>query len=275
MRTPKKTKKTALPTHPMHSIWSGVIGFGLVNIPVRLYSPAREEQLDLDMLHKKDHSPIRYARMCKAEEEEVPYRDIVRGYQIEKGRYVVLTDKDFKKANAKKTTTIEITDFVNAEEIDPMYYEKPYYLEPDTAAQKAFALLREALHHSKKVGIATFVLRNREHLVALRPSGNALILYQMRFASEIHPLTGLSLPAAAKFSKKELAMAADLIEKFAGHFNPASYHDTYNEELAVIINEKARGSVPKTRGTAPKATHVNDLMSTLKASLKKEKTASH
>lgn len=267
----KKNIKASL-QNPMHPIWSGIIGFGLVNIPIRLYSPAKEETLDLDMLHKTDKSPIRYARVCKSEEKEIPYKDIVRGFQIEKGAYIVLTDNDFKKANAKKTNMIEITDFVDAKEIDPMYYEKPYYLEPDLKAEKAFALMREALRQTKKVGIATFVLHNREHLVALQPSGNTLVLYQLRFADQIHSTAGLTLPKTTVIPKKELSMAIELINKFAGHFKPEQYHDTYTEELNEIINEKAKGRTPKPRGTAPAPTHVRDLMATLKASLKKEKT---
>jgi DNA end-binding protein Ku len=153
----------------MRAIWSGALSFGLVNIPVKLYSATAGMGLDLTMLHKKDISPIRYARICRADGKEIPYEDIVKGYEYQKGDYVILTDEDFKKASVEKTKAIEIESFVKESEIDPIYFEKPYYLEPEKGAQKAYALLRESLKKSKKIGLAKFVLRNREHLAAIRP----------------------------------------------------------------------------------------------------------
>lgn len=250
----------------MHSVWSGVIGFGLVNIPVRLYSPAKEEQLDLDYLHKKDHSPIRYARFCREEEKEIEWSEIVRGYKVG-GRYVVLTDADFAKANARKTKAIDILHFAKAAEVDTMYFEKPYYLEPEAKARKAYALLREALRQTGKVGIATFVLRSRENLAVIRPHGDVLVLDQLRYSNELGSPDDLALPAGAALPKKEMRIAMDLIQASTEKFRPEAHKDRYLKELQAIIKEKARGIVPKKRGKEPRPTRNADLMAALKRSL--------
>src|SRR5215831_5960708 len=171
----------------MRAIWSGAISFGLVNIPVKLYSgTSAEHSLDLDMLSKKDMAPIRYARISTASNKEVEWKDIVKGYEVEKGKYVVITDEDFKKASPEKTNTIDIVQFSDEEEIDPMFYEKPYYLVPDKGAAKPYALLLKALEKVKKVAIATCVIRNREHIFSLKPlEGNLLLMEQMRYVDEI------------------------------------------------------------------------------------------
>jgi len=251
----------------MHSIWSGVIGFGLVNIPVRLYSPAKEEILDLDYLHESDHSPIRYARVCKAEEKEIDWDHIVRGYKVN-GDYVVLTDEDFKRANARKTQAIDILHFTGEDEIDSMYYEKPYYLEPEARAAKAYALLREALVKTQKVAVATFVLRSREHIVVLKPYNDAIVLNQLRFASEINSPDSLTLPAGKNVTEKELKIAIDLIDASTERFKPAQHKDTYLKELKAVIHEKAKGLKPKKRGAQPVPTKTADLMMILKKSLR-------
>jgi DNA end-binding protein Ku len=252
----------------MHPIWSGVIGFGLVNIPVRLYSPAREEVLDLDFLHKKDRSPIRYARICKEEEKEIAWDDIERGYKVGKKGYVVLTPKDFAKADARKTKAIDILHFADASEIDPIFFEKPYYLEPEAKAGKAFQLLRRALEEAGKVGVATFVLRHRENLAVIRPYKNGLVLDQLRYSHEMAPLDELKLPAKdAPVSKKELKIAADLIAASTERFKPDVHKDRYLKALQAIIKEKARGKIPKARGKAPVPTKSDDLMAQLKRSL--------
>lgn len=255
----------------MRAIWSGALSFGLVNIPVKLYSATGENKLDLDMLHKKDLSPIRYARICRADGKEVPYEEIVKGYEYQKGDYVVLTDEDFKKANVEKTKAIEIQEFSKEAEIDTMYYEKPYYLEPEKGAEKAYALLRESLKKSKKVGIAKFVLRNRERLAAIKPSGNVIILQQMRFDEEIRPVEDLNLPDAKKAGNKEIDMALALIEQLTEHFKPEDFKDTYTDELKKVIEAKAKGKPIKAKGKERKATEVSDLMAMLKKSLEKEK----
>jgi DNA end-binding protein Ku len=251
----------------MHSIWSGVIGFGLVNIPVKLYSPAKEEVLDLDFLHKKDQSPIRYARICKAEEKEIDWKDIERGFETARG-YVILTEKDFAKADARKTKAIDILHFADAEEIDPIFFEKPYYLEPEAKAHKAFSLLRRALEETGKVGIATFVLRHRENLAVIRPYKNGLVLDQLRYSHEMASMEDLKLPADTAVSKKELKIAIDLVAASTERFKPDVHKDQYLKELQAIIEQKSKGVIPKRRGVPPVPTKADDLMAELKRSLK-------
>ena len=255
----------------MRAIWTGSISFGLINIPVKLYTAVRDTRPDFDLLHKKDLSPIRYARVCKAEGEEVAFKDIVKGYQYQKGDYVVLEDGDFKKANVRKTQTIDIHDFVDADQIDPKFLEKPYYLEPAKGAKKAYALLCEGLKKTGKAGIASFVLSTRQHLAAVRPEGNILVLNQMRYAEEIVEPTELDVPTGSEATKKELDIAVKLIDQLTSDFKPEHYRDTYSEELMRVIREKAEGRVPKAVGVAPVPTEVPDLMSKLRQSLEQAK----
>lgn len=251
----------------MRSIWSGSIGFGLVNIPVKLYSASRtHEGLDLDMLHKEDHSPIRYARICRQDGEEVPYDDIVKGYEYKKGDYIVLTQEDLKKADAKKTKTIDIKQFADENEIDSRYYDKPYYLEPDKGAERAYALLRDALAKTNKIALAKYAMRARDNLAAIKPVGNALILNQMRFPADLRNPTDLNFPGH-KAVKEELEIAVALIKQLDKPFIPEDWHDTYTEELEEVIEEKAKGHKPKKQGKEPEDTDVKDLMGSLKASL--------
>ena len=258
----------------MRAMWSGSISFGLVNIPVRLYSATGgEAKLDFDWIHQKDMSPIRYARICETEGEEVPFEEIVRGYECQDGQYVILTDEDFKKADVELTRSIDIMHFVQETEIDDIYFERPYYLEPDKGAAKAYALLREALKQSGRVGIAKFVIRNREHIGAIKPSGDVLVLNQLRYQSEIRRPEGLKLPEADVAEAKEVELALALIDKLAEPFKPEQYHDTYTEELRQIIEEKAKGLVPVARGEEPKPTEVIDIMAVLKKSLEEKKAA--
>jgi DNA end-binding protein Ku len=255
----------------MRSIWSGSIGFGLVNIPVKLYSASQShEGLDLDMLHKEDHSPIRYARICREDGEEIPYEDIVKGYEYKKGDYVVLTQEDLKKADAKKTKTIEIKQFADEDEIDSRYYEKPYYLEPDKGAERAYALLRDALARSNKVALAKYAMRARDNMAAIKPIGNALVLVQMRFPADLRDAGDLKFPTE-KAKKEELEMALALIKQLDKPFIPEDWHDTYTEELEEIIKDKAKGHTPKKQGKQPQETKVKDLMDTLRASLESSK----
>ncbi len=255
----------------MRAIWSGALSFGLVNIPVKLYSATGGMSLDLTMLHKKDLSPIRYARICRADGKEIPYEDIVKGYEYQKGDFVVLTNEDFKKANVEKTKSIEIESFAKASEIDPIYFEKPYYLEPEKGAEKAYALLRESLKKSKKIGIARFVLRNREHLAAIRPEDKAIILEQMRFDEEIRSTSDLTLPDAKKAGNREIEIALALIEQLTENFDPKKYKDTYTDELKKVIEAKAKGKPIKAKGKEPQPTEVADIMAMLKKSLEKER----
>ncbi len=255
----------------MRPIWKGSLSFGLVNVPVRLYSATAGTELSFDMLDKETLSPIHYVRVRKSDGKEVAYEDIVKGYEYEKGDYVVLTDADFETADVKKTHSINVVDFVKADEIDDIYFDKPYYLEPEKGAEKPYVLLREALERSGKVGIAKFVLQSKEHLAALKPSGKALILDQMRYKDDIRPKDELSLPDT-EVSKKEVDMALALIDQLSGPFKPEQFHDTYKEDLEKIIETKAKGKPVKVGRSAPPAdTEVKDLMVMLKASLEKHK----
>ena len=258
----------------MRAIWSGAISFGLVNIPVRLYSAVGSNALNFDMLSKKDLSPIKYSRIAWSDGKEVPYKDIVKGYEIEKGRYIVLDKKDFESAAPEKTKTIDILDFVKEDEIDTIYFEKPYYLEPDKNATKPYALLREALKQSKKVGVAKFVLRNKENLAILKISGDTIILQQMRFHADIRDAEDLNLPAASSVTKKEVDTALKLIEQLTEKFDPAQFTDTYTEALKKVIEAKAKGQPIKAKGKEPAPTKVKDLMDTLIASIEASKNSS-
>ncbi|MGQ0644991.1 MAG: non-homologous end joining protein Ku [Elusimicrobiota bacterium] len=254
----------------MRALWTGSIGFGLVNIPVRLYTAIEPQSLDLDMLHKKDLSPVRFARVCREDGREVPWEDIVKGYQVRKGDYIVLNEEDFKKADARKTGSIEILQFCREQEIETHYFEKPYYLEPEKGGQRAYALLREALRRSGKAGVAKFVLRNREHLAVLKPEDDVLVLNTLRFQSEIRA-PDLNLPARAPAKGKELDMALKLIEQLTEPFRPEDYRDTYTDKLKKIIEEKSKGRTPAAKGEEPAPTRVPDLMAALRASLEREK----
>lgn len=255
-------------------MWSGALNFGLINIPIKLYSASEEKELSFHFLHKEDLSPVRFARVCKQEEKEIAYEDIVRGFEYQPGDYVVVTEDDFRKANVSKTKMIEILDFVEEREVESLYYEKPYYLEPEKNAAKPYALLREALNRSKKMGIAKFVIRNKEHLAAVKPRGRVLVLNQMKFAAELREPEGLAVPGNEKVNQRELDMAMKLIDQLSARFDPAEYKDTYTEELKDLIAEKAKGKRPRAKGKEPKATKVDDLMEVLRASLEKEKKRS-
>ncbi len=256
----------------MHAIWTGSIGFGLVNIPVSLFSGSSEHAgIDLDMLHKKDNSPIRYARICKKDGTEIPYDQIVKGYQYCKGEYVVIDKEDFKKADAHQTNTIDIQLFTDESEIDVRYYDKPYYLEPGKGGESAYALLREALEQSGQVAVARYVLREKENIGVLKPVGKLLVLDQMRFPADIRETGELKLPPKGKADPKQMKIALSLINKLSGHFIAEDWHDTYTEKLEDLIAAKVKGKNPKARGSAPKPTDVKDLMDSLKASLEKQK----
>lgn len=252
----------------MRHIWSGTISFGLIHIPVRLYNATKESRLNFKYLRKKDLCPIKYMRICRLTGEEVPFKEIVRGYEYQKGDYVVLQDEDFKKASVKKTQTIEILKFVNAAEIDQDYLEKPFYLEPTKEAQKAYVLLREALKKSNKVGIAKFVLKTREHLAVIKPDDELLVLDQMRFKDELLDPKDLNIPKEQKYSKKELDIAIQLISQLTEPFRPEDFHDTYAEEIKEIVQNKARGKPVKPgKEEEITPTPVADIMAKLKESL--------
>lgn len=261
---------TCFPDH-MRALWTGSLSFGLVSIPVKLYPAAQSHGLDFDFLHRKDHEPIRYARICSVDGREVPYADIVRGYEVGKGEYVIVNDEDFKHANARKTKIIDLKSFADESDIDTIYYQKPYFLEPEKGGEKPYALMREALKKSGKVGIATFVLRNREHLAAIRPSGNALILHQLRFSQDMRDTADFDFPVSHVYAK-EMDIALALIEQLSAPFQAEDYKDTYTQEMLRIINQKRRGIRPKLKkAEEPLPTKVADLMELLKASLEQER----
>lgn len=253
----------------MHSIWDGSINFGLVNIPIRMYSGANHhEGLHFDMLRKSDSSPIQYKRFAVTDGKEVPYEDIVKGYEVEKSSYVVITPEDFEKANIHKAKNISIQQFVAEDEIDSRYYEKPYYLEPAKNAEKTYVLLRDALEVSGRLALVTFVVRGRENLAVIKPVDKILVLNQIRFPSDLRSLTSLNIPDE-KPSKEELKMALELITKGTKHFIPEDWHDTYTEELIETIKAKSKGKLNKVKSKAPQPTEVKDIVKVLKASLEK------
>lgn len=237
-----------------------------------MYSGTLARQgLDLDMLHKKDHSPIRFARICRKEGEEVPWDDIVKGYEYRDGDYIELTQKDLEKVDVKKRQTIDIKRFVREGEIDIRYYDKPYYLEPEKGGDKAYALLHAALDESDKVALVSFVLHEREHLGVIKPVGKALVLNQMRYPTDLREATDLKFPSDKEVTKDELKMALKLIDQQTGHFIPEDYRDNYTEELEDLIKAKTKGKkLTTSKVKEPEKTDAKDLMATLKASLKEE-----
>ena len=253
----------------MRSLWKGAITFGLVNIPVALYPATTRSDLSFRQLHAKDAAPIAYRRVCTAENVEVPWPEIVKGYEYAEGEFVVMTDEDFKNADADANQTIDIRDFVPAAAIDFTYFEQPYYLEPTATSAKAYALLREALKRSGRVGIATFVLRQREHLAAVKVADDALVLTTMRFAHEIVPATELNVPRGESgLDRREVDLALQLVDTLAADWDPDKYQDRYRDALLAAIERKVQGraiAAPLTGRKPP--TKVVDLMQALQASL--------
>src|SRR6516162_5757812 len=221
----------------MRSLWTGSISFGLVNIPIKLYSAIQSSSLDLDMLDKKDHSNIQFKRVNEKTGKEVSWENIVKGYKVD-NQYVVLSDEDFKKASPEQTKTIDINEFVAIEEIDPIYYDSSYYMEPDKSGGKAYVLLRDALNKSKKAALGTFVLRNKENLCLLSPSEKIMVLHKIRFAEEIRSTEDIKV-TESKVSAAEIQMAVKLIDQLSGKFDISKYKDTYTETLLKFINAKA------------------------------------
>lgn len=249
----------------MRAIWTGSIGFGLVNIPIKMYSAVEESSLDLDMLDKKDHSNIRYKRVNETTGKEVAWANIVRGYLYNE-RYVVLDDTDFEKASPEKTKHIEITQFVDEKEIDSTYFEVPYYLEPEKTGTRAYALLRDALQKTGKAGIGLFVMHKREHIAIIKANDDVLVLNRIRFPQEIRSPKDLKLPES-KSKPAELKMAVSLINQLTEKFDPKRYKDDYTDKLMKVIVAKAKGK--KTPFKPMKVVHSKtaDLMDQLKASL--------
>lgn len=253
----------------MRPLWTGSLSFGLINIPVTMYSASKERSLDFAMLRKGDLCPISFKRVCKTSGEEVPYEDIVKGFEYQENKYVVLDEDDFKRASPEKSERIDIEAFVAEDEIDSKYYDKPYYLEPGKGADKAYVLLREALAQEKKVAVATMVFRQREDLVVVKPDDNIILLNQLRYPDELRDHSDIKVPHKADLSHKEIGMAIELIEKMTDRFKPKSFHDSYTEKLEAIIKDKAKGKkfkpLPKEKNL--KHTEPTDLVAQLRASL--------
>lgn len=253
----------------MRAIWTGSVGFGLVNIPIKMYSAVEESTLDLDMLDKKDHSNIRFKRVNESTGREVTWQNIVRGY-LYNDRYVVLDEKDFEKASPEKTKHIEITQFVDVTEIDSMYFELPYYLEPEKTGVRAYALLREALHKTGKAGIGLFVMHKREHVCLIKANEDVLVLNRIRFPQEIRSSKDLKLPAT-KPKGGEVKMAVELVEQLTKPFDPKKYKDDYTGKLMKIIEAKAKGKKMPFKPMKVVHSKTTDLMDQLKASLSSSK----
>ena len=252
-----------------HAIWTGSINFGLVTIPVKLYTAVRGNELHFNFLHDKDKGRINNVRVCSVCGKKVEWNDIVRGYEYEKGDYVILSDEDFKSVNPEATQSVDIVEFVDQNEIDPMFYDTPYYLEPEKKGRHAYALLREALKKSGKIGIANVVIRTREHLAALKPHGEALMLEIMHYADEIVAASNFDFPPTKeKTPPTEMKAALMLIDTMVDKFDPESFRDKYKDQVLAMIEARALGkSVPKSKAKAQPATNVVDLMDALQRSL--------
>jgi len=252
------------------AIWKGSISFGLVNIPIAVYPATRREEFKFRLLRKSDLSPVNYKRVAEKDGREVPWDQIVKGYEYEKGKYVVLKDEDFQRVDVEATQTVDIQDFVELDEIDPIFFYKPYYLEPQKGGDKAYALLRDALKDSKKVGVAKVVIKTREYLAGVKPEDGALVLELMHFADELADTSKLHIPKKVEVGKREMTMAKSLIDSMSSKWNPEKYKDDYREALMEVIEEKVEAGgkeIEEKPRKAPKPTKVIDLVSVLQKSL--------
>jgi DNA end-binding protein Ku len=252
----------------VRAIWKGHINFALVSIPVAVVSGSKTSDISLKYLHKADLSPVSYRRFCAAEAREVEWDEITRGYEFEKGRFVEVTQEELQEANADLTRSIRILQFVDLAEIDPVYFDKPYYLAPQPGGEHAYHLLVEALGRSEKAGIAKVVLKTREHLAAIRPSGRLMSMQTLRFAHEIVDPASVDLPEATQLESQELKLADTLIGTMCAPFDPAAYKDEYRAEVLDVIRRKVAGAPPGQPTGAPAAPgKVVDLMEVLRQSL--------
>jgi DNA end-binding protein Ku len=253
----------------MASIWKGSLSFGLVNIPVEVRTAIQGDHISFRMLHEDDLSPIKYERVSASSGEPVPWNEIVKGYEYEKGKFVVITDEDFKAAAVESSKTLEIVDFVKEDEIDPRYFETPYFLVPSKGGEKAYALLREAIRKTGSVGIGKIIMRQKQHLAGIKVVGNALVLEIMRFANELIDTDTLHLPDAGLVRPQELQMAEQLVSSLAEPFDATKYTDEYRANLMRLIHAKMKGKKInlKPEPEAERDTQVIDLMTRLRESL--------
>jgi DNA end-binding protein Ku len=250
------------------ALWKGSVAFGLVNIPVELHTAVRDSRPRFRMLHAEDNSPIKMERVCAREGTPVAWDDLVKGYEYQKGRFVVLTKEDFQHAALEKSRTVDVRNFVRGEEIDDRFFETSYYLTPSKGGERAYALLREAIRETGLVGIATIVLREAQHLAALEVKGDALVLTLMRYAEELVDNTEFTFPKATEVRKPELQMARTLVENLADRWDPSQYTDEYRANLMKIINAKMKGQEAHLDATdEPRQAEVVDLMERLRQSL--------
>lgn len=264
----------------MRSMWKGLISFGLVNIPVALYSAVEDKQLHFNQLHKEDGGRISYKKVCKECGKDLEAEEIVRGYEFEKDRYVTLSEEELDKFASVASRAIAMQQFVDAAEIDAIYLDKTYYLGPDEAGKMPYALLVEALKRAKKVGVAKMVMRDKEYLAVIRPVDQVLVLNTMHYPDEIRKPEGIGLPSSeVQLGDRELEMADLLVKSMSGDFQPAEFHDTYRDELLEMIRTKAEGAEYQPVEAKLLPTNVIDLVARLKASIdqageqKKVKTA--
>lgn len=254
----------------MRAIWKGSISFGLVTIPVALQNASRTEELKFRLLRKKDLSPVNYKRVAQVDGKEVPWEEIVKGYEYEKDKYVVLKDEDFKRVDLEATDTIDIVDFVDLAEINPVYFHRPYYLEPQKGGAGAYTLLRQVLADTNKAGISKVIIRTRQHLAAVKANGNLLVLELMRFADELVSPSAITVPEARKSGARELAMASTLVKQMTEKWDPKRYTDDYRSALLKLIEKKRKSGgteLPETGEKPKRATNVIDLAAVLQQSL--------
>lgn len=253
----------------MRPVWKGSISFGLVSIPVALLTASKQEDLKFKMLRSSDMSPINYKRVAETDGKEVPWDQIVKGYEYEKGKFVVLKEEDFKRVDLEATDTIDIVDFVDLEKINPMYFYKPYYLEPQKGSASAYKLLREVLAANNKVGIAKVIIRTRQHLAAVKANGDLLVLDLMRFEDELIPSSKVKVPEGKRLGARELKMATTLVDQMSEKWDPKRYTDDYRSALMKLIDAKVQrgGKALPGKGKAKAATNVVDLVAVLQQSL--------
>jgi DNA end-binding protein Ku len=254
----------------MRAIWKGSISFGLVNIPVALQGASRTEELKFRLLRDSDLSPVNYKRVAQVDGKEVPWNKIVKGYEYEKGKYVVLKDEDFKRVDLEATDTIDIVDFVEVAQINPIYFYKPYYLEPMKGGAAAYRLLRDVLADTKKVGISKVIVRQRQHLAAVKANGKLLVLELMRFSDELVAPSSIAIPPEKVPGKRELTMARTLVNQMTSDWDAERYTDEYRSALMKLIDKKVASGgkeLPKEGHAVKRATNVIDLASVLRQSL--------
>lgn len=255
----------------MRSIWKGSITFGLVGIPVALQTATRTEELKFKLLRNSDLSPVNYKRVAQTDGKEVPWDQIVKGYEYEKGKFVVLKDEDFKRVDLEATDTIDIVDFVNLNEINPMFFHRPYYLEPQKGGGPAYHLLRQVLADTNRAGISKVIIRTRQHLAAVKANGNLLVLELMHFADEIIDANAIKAPAEKALGKRELTMAKTLVDQLTEKWDPNRYTDDYRSALMKLIDQKVKSGgkeLPTAGPSRARTTNVIDLASVLQQSLK-------